>query len=315
MIKNIFAFFAFSTILLGCGGDDEQTTVLPIVNSCGNAISSFTVVQDNSNVNINLVSNTTGLIYEISFVNSNNTQDANNGFIVTLDQTNEVLDLADSNLESENSYSVYSRTICSDGSKSDWSTPKAFYITEYCGEPTNLSMSLFSQGWGFSWTSADNANAYYQVEYGTQGFTQGTGTTANVNTTYFVGSMLANTTYDYYVRSYCTSATGWSSWAGPYTYFSESNQNQCTQPSNVQYSQLSSSSANFTWNYNGESYFEYALVGGSQTINTATIYSISTFSTPTFTGISNFAQYTFYVRAICANGNRTPWTTILVDLN
>lgn len=314
MKKNIFAFFAFSTILLGCGGDEDQI-VLPAVNPCGNAISNFTIVQDNSNLNVDLVSNSTGLIYEISFVNSNNNQEANNGIILALDQTNEVLDIVDSNLQSETSYSVYIRTICSDGSKSDWSTPKAFYVAEYCGEPTNLRMSLFSQGWGFAWTLADNANAYYQVEYGPQGFTLGTGTNANVNTTYFVGSMLSNTTYDYYVRSYCTSATGWSSWAGPFTYLSENNQNQCTQPSNVQYTQLNSSSANFTWSYNGESNFEYALVGGSQTINTATIYNIDTSGTPTFTGISNFAQYTFYVRAICANGNRTPWTTILVDLN
>lgn len=314
MKRITLAFLAFAALLTGCGGDDQAQSFVP-VNPCGNAVSNFSIDQANSNLSINLLSNTTGLVYEISFIESGNGQDPNNGQIFPLDQTTEVLDIRESNLYPEINYSVYVRTICSNGSKSDWSTPKSFYISDYCGEPTDLGFSIFFDGWGFAWTSVDNANSYYQVQYGPQGFALGTGTTENTNETHFVGSMAANTTYDYYVRSYCTSATGWSSWAGPYTYFSESNQNLCTQPTAVQYTQVNSSAANFTWSYNGESQFEYALLSGSQTINNATIYSIDTAGTPTFTGMSNWVTYTFYVRAVCANGDRTPWTTISVDLN
>lgn len=304
---------AMAMLAAGCGGDSEDPITLP-VNTCVNA-ADFTITQQNGNVAILISDNNSPLYYQVSAIEAQSTNNPDNGTMVTLDSKSETVSAEQLNLFPGQTYLFYVRSFCDDNNKSAWSAAKTLQFTDYCGAPINLGVTLSSEGFAFRWDEDDNATSHYQVEYGVQGFTQGTGTVQNTNSTSLALPMAAGTTYDFYVRAFCTAATGWSAWSGPYTYFSEYNQNLCTQPTNVQYTQLSSSQANFTWSFNGETSFEYALVGGSQTISNATIYTIGTGSTPTFTGLSNWAQYTFYVRAVCSNGNRTPWSTILVDLN
>ncbi len=313
-MKKIFLpFLAAAGLAAGCGGDAEDQVIVP-VNTCANA-ADFSVTQQSGNVLLSVTDSNDPLYYQVSAIIAQSDNNPEYGTMLTLNSTSESVSATDLNLYPGQTYLIYVRSFCDDNNKSAWSAPKTLQFADYCGSPTDLGMTLTSEGIAFKWNENDEATSHYQVAFGVQGFTLGSGTIQNTNSLYFAAPMMANTTYDFYVRSFCTAGTGWSSWSGPYTYFSEYNQNLCTQPSNVHYTQLSPSQANFTWSYNGESNFEYALVGGSQTISNATIYTIGTGGTPTFTGLSNWAQYTFYVRAVCANGNRTPWSTILVDLN
>lgn len=66
-----------------------------------------------------------------------------------------------------------------------------------------------------SWTSTASA---FEVEYDLTGFTQGAGTVVQAGTNpYTLGSLTANTTYDYYVRAIC-GAGDTSTWSGPFTF-------------------------------------------------------------------------------------------------
>lgn len=310
MKKILLCFSLLILTFVGCNsGDDNPQNPIAL---CGN-VSDFTVTQQNEMVLFQLSSNTNPLYYEISATLAQN-DSPNSGTVVILNSPSGSFSANDLNMIPGYTYKIYVRSACSDVSKSAWSSPKIFNFNDYCGSPTDLHVALYTDGKGFTWQPSDSDNAYYQLSYGPQGFDLASSTPITLNANYYVAPMNANTAYDFYVRSYCTSATGWSSWSGPFTYFNEGGQGLCTQPSNVHFTPESSTSANFTWDYNGESHFEYALVGPSQTINSVTIYSIGNTTTPTYLGLSSSITYTFYVRAVCSNGNRTPWATISVDL-
>lgn len=86
-----------------------------------------------------------------------------------------------------------------------------------CLPPTALSVSnITNSGASLSWTEPNGATSW-SVEYGVSGFTQGGGTLLSSATNpQAVSGLLANTDYQYYVKSNCTS--GASNWAGPYTF-------------------------------------------------------------------------------------------------
>lgn len=120
------------------------------------------------------------------------------------------------NLIATNSYQFYIRSNCSDDSVSSWvgpiavnsagsttcTIPTALMATRTAANPTEITMN---------WTSAGTATSW-EVQYGTSGFTLGTGTTITVNaTTAQISGLVATTSYDFYVRSIC-SATDASSW-------------------------------------------------------------------------------------------------------
>ncbi|WP_417589801.1 fibronectin type III domain-containing protein [Owenweeksia hongkongensis] len=83
-----------------------------------------------------------------------------------------------------------------------------------CPKPSNLSVSsTSSNSVTLSWTTGGATN--WNIEYGTPGFTIGTGTRVTATTNPFVVTGLnSSTSYDFYVRDSC-SATDTSFWVGP----------------------------------------------------------------------------------------------------
>ena len=71
-----------------------------------------------------------------------------------------------------------------------------------------------------SWTS-DATN--FNVEYGAEGFTQGSGTTdTSAIASYSLTGLSANTSYDLYVQTDCSAdGSGTSDWAGPITFVTD----------------------------------------------------------------------------------------------
>lgn len=87
-----------------------------------------------------------------------------------------------------------------------------------CLEPnTALVNTVTNNTATLSWTEAGTATAW-QIEYGTPGFTLGTGTVVAAPSNPFVlTGLVADTTYEYYVRSVC-STTDSSFWTDPKTF-------------------------------------------------------------------------------------------------
>lgn len=85
-----------------------------------------------------------------------------------------------------------------------------------CPKPSNLTLlGLTNSTASLQWTSGGAAN--WQIEYGSFGFTPGTGTLVTVSSNPFVLTGLSpNTTYDFYVRDSCGVAD-LSAWTGPVT--------------------------------------------------------------------------------------------------
>ena len=116
-----------------------------------------------------------------------------------------------------------SSTIDSNGS---WETPEVELEASFqivvtsppsCLSPADLALTnATATSADFSWTIGDTETAW-NVEYGDQGFTQGTGTTdTSTTTTYSLTGLSSNTNYDFYVQSDCGGST--SNWVGPFEF-------------------------------------------------------------------------------------------------
>lgn len=84
-----------------------------------------------------------------------------------------------------------------------------------CPVPTALgATNITSSGADIFWTSTGTT---WNVEYGTSGFSPGSGTmTTSTSTTMPLSGLTANTCYDFYVQNDCSTEV--SNWAGPYTF-------------------------------------------------------------------------------------------------
>ncbi len=82
-----------------------------------------------------------------------------------------------------------------------------------CTGPSSFSVTnITTSSATISWDDA-NASATFSIEYGVSGFTQGNGTTLTVeNPTIMLTGLMINTTYDYYIKSDC-STTNFSPWS------------------------------------------------------------------------------------------------------
>jgi hypothetical protein len=87
-----------------------------------------------------------------------------------------------------------------------------------CLKPTNLvATNITSSGADLGWTE-NNGSTSWNIEYGVAGFTPGSGTQPpTINTNPYSVTMLANTTYEFYVQTDCGGGD-LSDWAGPFTY-------------------------------------------------------------------------------------------------
>jgi len=111
-------------------------------------------------------------------------------------------------------------------STSSWETPEdeleaSFEIVvtspPSCLPPTDFAMTnSTSTSADFSWTAGATETAW-NIEYGAEGFTQGTGTSDTATTTTFnLTGLSSNTNHHIYVQANCGGST--SNWAGPFEF-------------------------------------------------------------------------------------------------
>ncbi len=74
----------------------------------------------------------------------------------------------------------------------------------------------------FSWTDPNTGTPTWEIEWGAEGFTQGSGTpvTNLTTTTYTFPGLTADTPYEFYIRTNCGGGNGDSEWVGPVAFLS-----------------------------------------------------------------------------------------------
>ncbi len=121
-------------------------------------------------------------------------------------------------------YNAYLRANCDNTEENDsaWVGPIIFStLVTSCPAPTGLFSSyIYTNSLEFRWTNG-NTETSWEIEYGIDGFIQGTGTMVQINTNpYVLTGLNSNTTYDIYLRANCGANPGEddSVWIGPLTF-------------------------------------------------------------------------------------------------
>lgn len=309
-MKN--SFYALILLLLiapiACKKTDD--------NSKCPTTSALSIAQNGTSLTIQFSSGTGGATpssFEVSFQPGRDRGVPSGGNTTTVTGSPSTKDVVSLGLSQGEEYTVYARAICADG-LGEWGSPVNITIANFCSKPTNLMMSAYPTGAGLSWESkTGSTQGPFEVQYGSKGFTLGSGTIETVNASpYLNASMTANTTYDFYVRGYCSSVSGWGDWAGPFTYFATKDQNTCATPSNLSYTvqrngQGKAVAAAVSWKLNGQNNFEYTFVYADQPITTGTIQTVSGTNTIALF-VNQNTSYDFYIRTVCNGGITTAWT-------
>ena len=123
-------------------------------------------------------------------------------------------------LECETSYDFYVRAVCG----TDWTSENWAHVsfttgecTDVCDAPFGVTATVNQNTVDVNWTPGDG-NTAFEVEYGSRGFSHGSGTTVNATEPHATLTGLDyNTQYDLYVRALC-GADNYSGWS-PVTTF------------------------------------------------------------------------------------------------
>lgn len=209
-------------------------------------------------------------------------------------------------------YDFYITSICSDTDSS--AAYKLSSVTTDQSQCTGNTEATIYQ------TSVDDVDVEYyysggaqayEVQYGLQGFTLGTGTTISTNsgTSASLTGLAAQTTYDFYVRAMCSQGD-WSAYK-KYTYTTISS---CPAPANLNSWHISGScnsgteTRGFSWSYpfGNPANYEFSMiteVGAPASSGDITVTSNTSIA---FSGMYCIWEG-FYVRANCGGGVYSEW--------
>jgi Family of unknown function (DUF6252) len=180
---------------------------------------------------------------------------------------------------------------------------------ELCSSPTNLTAVRSTTDptkVTVAWSGSSDGNSW-QVQYGTAGFTIGSGTIlASSTQTKVIQNLLANVSYDFYVRSNCDANQN-SAWVGPIL-VNAAGSSGCVAPTNLVAVRSASNGtqATVSWTAGGSENsweIQYGSVGFTAGNGTSVT---STTTTKIITGFQDMA-YDFYVRAVCSGTQNSNW--------
>lgn len=194
-------------------------------------------------------------------------------------------------------------------------TYDSYYLDDFsfvelpnCVKPTSLNVTgITATSADLTWISGGSGESSWEIEYGIDGFTQGTidGTIVSATSNpYSLSSLLESADYDYYVRANCSGGE-FSEWVGPFSFTTPAS---CLVPSMLSASNITSSSADLSWTSggSGESSWEveYGIDGFTQ--GTGTLVSPAT-NPQSISGLIASEDYDYYVRANCGGGDFSEW--------
>lgn len=148
---------------------------------------------------------------------------------------------------------------------------------------------------------SSNTHGFYEIEYGSNGFSLGSGTKQTVSMNADI-SNLTNGTYDIYMRGNC-GGNSYSDWSSPQSFLIQGgNSATCAKPTG-----LSASSGYLSWTSQGADYYEVEYGTTGFALGTGTKKTVSNYW---YNGGSFAAgtTYDFYVRANCGGSDFSPWS-------
>ncbi|WP_417353626.1 LamG-like jellyroll fold domain-containing protein [Flavobacterium alkalisoli] len=231
------------------------------------------------------------------------------GETVTIDNTPEVmLDELDANTE----YNIYVRAVCAEDFTSSWGSTDSFTTLEeaVCSTPSTIVVSeITSSSVMVSWTENGEATMW-EVLYGSVGFdieTEGQTVTVGDTPEVMLDELDANTEYDVYVRALCGEdfTSNWES-TQPFTTLEEA---VCATPSQIEITDITSSSATVSWTENGEATVWEVLYGPAGFDPETEGETVTVEDTPEvmLDELDPETEYHVYVRAICAEEMVSEW--------
>jgi hypothetical protein len=118
----------------------------------------------------------------------------------------------DEEFDEAHSHTWSVETVCQDGGLSEWASVEKEACALSCLTPVQLNASDVTHHSAFlEWISDHDS---FNLEYGQEGFTQGSGTQINVTdaTSYSLSNLWAYTNYDCYLQAVCNNGEGFSDW-------------------------------------------------------------------------------------------------------
>ena len=183
------------------------------------------------------------------------------------------------------------------------------FSTTVCPNVTGLTASnVTANSVTLSWTANPMAQSWI-IEYGYEGFDQGTGTTVpSANNTYVINGLTDDSPYDFYVRAVC--GTDWVSenWALVNTRTQEGGV-VCDAPTNVS-TTVADNSVTVSWTAgtgNISYEIEYGIHGFGHGSGTFTNAATSPAVIP---NLEYETTYDLYVRAVCDQNTNSTWSTV-----
>lgn len=167
-----------------------------------------------------------------------------------------------------------------------------FYVANSSQGASGFQVNVFASGHGF-----------YEVQYGSNGFSLGSGTTTQVNDQTIVN--VANGAYDVYLRGNC-GGDDWSDWEGPKSILVAGNTSFCDAPGGAVHFE-SGPTNHFQWTQNFADFFEVEFGPTGFTLGSGTGEAVNSSSYSTTTPAQGTA-YDFYVRANCGGTNWSDWS-------
>jgi large repetitive protein len=175
---------------------------------------------------------------------------------------------------------------------------------EDCVDPSdqtedNLSQNSVDLGW-----TENGGSTGWEIEYGLQGYTVEIGTSTAYTNPYTLTDLIADTAYDWYVRSDC-GAGEYSAWVGPSTFTTLAD---FPAPSNLSATNIGFDQADLGWTEVGSATqweVEYGLQGYTVENGTSTGYVSA--NPYTLIGLGIYTNYDFYVRAYDGISEVTAW--------
>lgn len=122
-------------------------------------------------------------------------------------------------LSPNTSYQVYVRSNCTEDN-SAWTGPVSFTTPYGCEQVTNIyANELNSESVEIAWSPAGSEESW-NIEYGLNGFIQGTGTVIenHPDNSLSISDLVPNADYDVYIQSYCGEQFGTSLWSNVFQF-------------------------------------------------------------------------------------------------
>jgi len=198
-------------------------------------------------------------------------------------------------------YTIGVRSVCEAGSYSDWITRTVTTAEHPCYAPTGVTASNPTlDGATITWTPAEANQDEFELYFATAGDTI---FVISTTTNYTATGLLNNTTYSVAVRAIC-GENNYSDWSNAATFTTVG----CQAVSGVTVSAVTTTGATVTWTSNGSSSYEVGYGPIGTTTDNCTRRTTTTASY-TITGLEEGLTYVVYVRAICAEGVYSDWTS------